>query len=393
VKSVQQVAAQRRTAILLGAAVGLISVCACSSQGSTAAGTTDSKLPSHFVIGADLPLTGPAAAYGASMQRGVQLAVDYVNSTGGIDGKKLVVDSQDTATADSAAAVTAYQQNVAAGSFAVNTCFLQNSAAQAAQAKRSNVPVTSGCLGDNTLVGLPWFYNVTPTVDQEIQVLLDYAHSQGINRISAVIDQANYDTTPASLSAGWKKAGASGPANGVLIPPGTTDPTPQIQQALATKPQALVLLAVGTLGQTVVTDLGSQGVTIPIYGNIAVGAYAQAVQKAKLNMTYTNSLVKTTSQWQALFKKYYPKTTPELWDSSFYTSTMIMVEALKAAIKAGYGMDGSAVQKALGMPNAVYSGAGGVFKFGPGHTAPGVFQVLHSSNGSAFAQVATETIK
>ena len=391
-----QVVAQRRTAILLGVVAGLISVSACSSQGSstagTTAGTTGSKLPSHIVIAADLPLTGAAAAYGVSMQRGVQLAVDQVNATGGIDGKKLTIDSQDTATADSAAGVTAYQQNVAAGAFAVNTCFLQNSAAQAAQAERSYVPVTSGCLGDNTLVGLPWFYNVTPTVDQEIQVLLNYAHSNGINKISAVIDQANYDTTQQSLSADWKKTGATGSATGVLIPPGTTDPTPQIQQALATKPQALVVLAVGTLGETVVTDLGSQSVSIPLYGNIAIGAYAPAVQKAKLNMTYTNSLVQTTSQWNALFKKYYPGVTPELWDSSFYTSTMVMVEALETAIKDGYGDNGAAVQKALSNPNAAYSGAGGTFKFGADHTAPGVFQVLHSSNGSPFTQVATETI-
>ena len=47
-------------------------------------------------IGAVLPMTGQASGYGKWMQRGIELAVDDVNTAGGVNGKKLAVAIEDS---------------------------------------------------------------------------------------------------------------------------------------------------------------------------------------------------------------------------------------------------------------------------------------------------------
>ncbi|MBV9803348.1 MAG: amino acid ABC transporter substrate-binding protein [Solirubrobacterales bacterium] len=378
------------TALAIGACGSSSSSSSSSSSGGSVTNASNASASTHtsgsYVIGTSIPLTGPAAAYGASMQRGVLMAVDQINSSGGIDGKKLnakFVDIQ----GDAAGGVQAYNQLVANHAFAVNTCFLAVSHAQAAQAQRTHVPVLGPCLGENSLLNLQWFYNVVPTVDQEIATLSQYAHAQGISDISVLVDQVNYPTTQSSYSSMWQKLGGKS-AHVVIIGQGTSDPTPQITQALSNHPQALMVLAVGTLGQTIVQKLAAQGVSIPMYGNVAAGGYAQQIQSGKLNFAYTSGIYNYAAQWKAVKQKLYPSVTPELWDGSFYTSTMIAAQALKTAIQKGYGSDGAAVQKVLSDPSQSYTGCCGSFQFAAGHSAPGQFAVMHSSGGSPFKQVA-----
>lgn len=47
-------------------------------------------------VGVPLPLTGDVAQYGVAIKEGIQLHVDQINAEGGINGKKLEVDYQDT---------------------------------------------------------------------------------------------------------------------------------------------------------------------------------------------------------------------------------------------------------------------------------------------------------
>ncbi len=62
-------------------------------------------------IGALLPLTGGAASWGESSQRGAQMAVDDINKDGGINGQQVELISQDHAC-DPKTALSAYQQSL-----------------------------------------------------------------------------------------------------------------------------------------------------------------------------------------------------------------------------------------------------------------------------------------
>jgi len=52
--------------------------------------------PEEYKIGSILPLTGDAAQWGAEPQKAIQMAVEEINSAGGINGKKLRVVFEDT---------------------------------------------------------------------------------------------------------------------------------------------------------------------------------------------------------------------------------------------------------------------------------------------------------
>ncbi len=52
--------------------------------------------PEEYKIGSMLPLTGDAAQWGAEPQKAIQMAVEEINSAGGINGKKLKVIFEDT---------------------------------------------------------------------------------------------------------------------------------------------------------------------------------------------------------------------------------------------------------------------------------------------------------
>ena len=50
-----------------------------------------------ILIGAVLPVTGEYGAFGASVARGIGLAIEELNAAGGVEGRKIVVDVEDSA--------------------------------------------------------------------------------------------------------------------------------------------------------------------------------------------------------------------------------------------------------------------------------------------------------
>jgi ABC-type branched-subunit amino acid transport system substrate-binding protein len=70
----------KRTAACLLAAAGFFSSAALAENGVT---------PDTIVLGQSVALTGPAAALGIEMRNGAKLYFDYVNSRGGVNGRKI----------------------------------------------------------------------------------------------------------------------------------------------------------------------------------------------------------------------------------------------------------------------------------------------------------------
>lgn len=69
-------------------------------------------------IGANLELSGEVASYGQSISEGMELAIEEINDSGGVDGKKIKVvkvdNKSDNAEAASAATRLTSQENVLA---------------------------------------------------------------------------------------------------------------------------------------------------------------------------------------------------------------------------------------------------------------------------------------
>src|SRR5437660_3147517 len=82
-------------AIVVGLALVLT---ACGGSSSTGTSSSNSYQGKTIQLGAILSLTGAGGVYGPSSQKGMQLAVDKINNSGGVNGAKLALDVRDDAS-------------------------------------------------------------------------------------------------------------------------------------------------------------------------------------------------------------------------------------------------------------------------------------------------------
>lgn len=85
----------RAAALTVLAAVAALTVAACGSSGTSGSGGSGNSGP--IVIGVPVPLSGDYASAGTDILHGAQLAAQHINSTGGVDGRKIKIVSQDDA--------------------------------------------------------------------------------------------------------------------------------------------------------------------------------------------------------------------------------------------------------------------------------------------------------
>ncbi|MDQ6711287.1 MAG: ABC transporter substrate-binding protein [Candidatus Dormibacteraeota bacterium] len=79
------------------ALAGALLLAACGSTPATSS-SSSSYQGKTINLGAILSLTGAGGVYGPSSKKGIDLAVETINNTGGVNGAKLAVDTQDDAS-------------------------------------------------------------------------------------------------------------------------------------------------------------------------------------------------------------------------------------------------------------------------------------------------------
>src|SRR5438132_11063316 len=82
-------------AIVVGLALVLT---ACGGSSSTGTSTSNSYQGKTIQLGAILSLTGAGGVYGPSSQKGMDLAVEKINNSGGVNGAKIAIDTKDDAS-------------------------------------------------------------------------------------------------------------------------------------------------------------------------------------------------------------------------------------------------------------------------------------------------------
>ena len=73
-----------KKSLILLSAVCALALTSCSKKES-----------SDVIIGGIFPLSGNVAVYGVECKNGVDLAIEEINAAGGINGKKVVLVSED----------------------------------------------------------------------------------------------------------------------------------------------------------------------------------------------------------------------------------------------------------------------------------------------------------
>ena len=82
-----------------GIAVALaVALAACGGAGTTGTTSSNSYQGKTIQLGAILSITGAGGVYGPSSQKGMDLAVEKINGSGGVNGAKISLDTKDDAS-------------------------------------------------------------------------------------------------------------------------------------------------------------------------------------------------------------------------------------------------------------------------------------------------------
>ena len=289
-----------------------------------------SKAP--IVIAVEAPLTGAQASNGIDMARGVQLAVDEVNASGGIKGRKIrLVKLDDMADPKLAAdMVTAAQK---AGAVAVVGPY--NSSVGLVNLplyiKAGITPVQMTSTDQTTGMGI----TVQPKNSQISPVEVKYITGQKVKKVAMLVDPSDYtqgmaDRTRTALTA----AGIT--VTSTPITEGAADYTAQVKTALSTSPDLVYVSTYYPEGSKIAKALATSNSTAQCFMGLANVDPAFVTEAGTANAARCKfSGVPAAAQLPtaAIFTKSFTKafsTAPGVWGVFTYDSTKLLVDAWKS---------------------------------------------------------------
>jgi len=161
-------------------------------------------------IGAIYPLTGSVASLGVNCQRGVEFAVDEINSKGGILGKKVVVEYGDS-TGDPKVGMSEAERLITQkGICALVGCYQSAVTVVVAQvAQKYKIPMMTAISTADTITskGYNYFFRLSPTnmmyLRDMVQLIVDYNQKYGtsLTRIAVMAE----NTLNGQETAKWSK--------------------------------------------------------------------------------------------------------------------------------------------------------------------------------------------
>ncbi|GAB2766437.1 ABC transporter substrate-binding protein [Sinomonas soli] len=340
--------------LMMGAAAVFSCAVALTACGGGPGAKSGSGNESTYDIGVLVSQTGSGAQLGQGELQGAQLAADYVNKKGGVNGHQIkIVSADDKSTPDQALqqARTLISQKVAAvvGPSLVGSC------QAVAPLMAANGPVDYCLSPAVNPKGYQW--SASATAQALADEAMKYWKSKGITSIAVVSSTDASGTTGASAAnAAAKAAGINVTAN-VTYDPASVSVTSQLQQAVAGKPQALVIWSTGTPAGVALKGLQQLGIDLPVMttdGNLA-NTFLDRIK----DYTPKTLLIPATRDfwWNSqpngpaadLEKKYHDDfsgkfgSQPDFGPGVAYDAVLLIAEALKKAGSA----DPSAVKTAL----------------------------------------------
>ncbi len=233
----------RRGAVLAATSSALLVLAACgSSTGSGSSNSAPGVTANSILFGQTVPKTGPAALYGESTA-GILAYFDYVNAHGGVNGRKLRLDSLDDQYEPPVALQdtrTLVNTDKVFAEVAINgTATTQ---ADITVLDPANVPIIGPQTGATVFAGTlrKNLYNVWPSYLTEGKLLGTYAQSLHLSKVGVLYQNDDFGT---SLLQGVKNSGLS-PALSIPYDPTQTDFSPQAAQFKAAGVDAVIVLAI-----------------------------------------------------------------------------------------------------------------------------------------------------
>jgi branched-chain amino acid transport system substrate-binding protein len=288
--------------------------------------------PSPGLIALEGPMTGTQSATGIDMARGAQLAVDQINSAGGVDGVKLTLLREDDA-ATAQGGLRAARRALAAHAFAVVGPF--NSSVGIANLplyKKARLPIVRLTSSVKTegfgATTQPMDSQVAPVEVQEITRVL------GAKRPAILYDTSTYTAgIAAQVAAGLKKARDPAVAT-VRVTSSQATFGRALRKLAVSRPDLLYIAAYGTQAGGIALAashmrLGTCFVDLAAQGSDFVSGATQSVAEHCVSSGVPSAQqFAGASQYVSNFKAMFDAN-PGTWGTFTYDSVQILASAIR----------------------------------------------------------------
>jgi len=346
-----------RLRIFLAAAIGL-----CLMTASHRARAAD-----DVVIGAAMSLSGPYAAYGEDGKTGIDLAVDEINRKGGVLGRRLRVEYDDSA-GDRAKAVALYRK-YAVDPRIVGDLFISSSEFVALDpaAKEVKLPLVSIGSVIPYKDFSPWSFRVQLIVSKAMGPVLSQVKAlKGAKSIAVIYDTANNATVAEQEAVKGAAPGVGLELKGAeSFRTGDQDFSAQLTNVAAQKPDLLYVAATSNEAALIISQAREMGINTPILGGAPLNDPKigdLAGKSAYGVMTFASYSPKedrlAVKEFLALYKQKTGKGNPPIYVSLGYDSVGLLAQAVT---RAG-STDREAIRKALGSTKD-FDGVNGKFTY------------------------------
>ena len=391
--------------IIIIAAAGGIAFYYSTSPGSsstttpttTHTTTTTSSSSAPITIGMITPLSGTYTQDGTLVQEGAQMAIDQINSNGGVLGRSLNLIAQDegatTADTVNAAQILVNQDNV---SFMIGPYFSGDVLSVLPLTSQHKViEMLSVASVDSFMTSPQNTYMFRTTLDDAGYANLAIQWLKAIHATTFMFEAEDFKYTHEV----GNQTSALASQNGLTVASqdfydaSATDYSSAINKIAAVKPDAVVVIMEGTNGISFQQQYAANPVTskIPVLHLetlLQIPANAQSVDTSApggMNDVFvapTNTITNVTSNFASQFQQKYG-TTASNYAMDAYASVMMLAQAIKNA--GSLNTD----KVASSLAAVEYLGPGGVYKFqsnhnpyiGTGYLTGTIYQVAVSNSG------------
>ena len=309
-------------------------------------------------IGLIANLTGTDPRSSVNMTRGVELAVEEINATGGINGrpiKLLTEDSQYRAPEAINAATKLYEVNKVEAAIMFGGSSLMIPVAELAQQKGKvllNTSSSSPKLG--TFPGTLW--SVLPLDNIMGKELGEWVAARGARTAAFVVPNNTFGTGLADAAAAAFEAKGGKVVRRVAYTESQPDYRADVQAVLQAKPDAIVAAGYGDDSRNMFRNARTLGLDAPWYAAYPTIFAIENPQWMSGKLFGVDNGGPTLPSAQALKKKYTDRHKEEPLAHVFYGYDAAML--LARAMKEG-GVDAAAIKAALPKVVQSYEGATG----------------------------------
>ncbi len=238
--------------------------------------------PTTIVLGQSAALTGGSAHIGLEMRDGALAYFDYINSKGGIAGRKIILKTLDDAFQAPRAAKNTEELVRRDGVFALFG-YVGTPAALAAMplVAKENLPFFAPFSGANSLHGTlnRNVFNVRAGYALEMDKILENVAAMGVKKIAVLYPNDEYGKAGLAAAEYALKKHHLTILGSATVERGSSDVTAAVAKMRALQPQAVIIISAYKSSASFIHAMRKDAISIPYFWNISsVGGQSLATE-------------------------------------------------------------------------------------------------------------------